>query len=187
MKKIIISLFLFLISAGFCMPAHLYNSIKENIIKYILIINPKVSYSQANEMARAFIYYSKKYQIGWEILVCIAKAESHFNIQADSGVAAGIMQVNYRFWNIDKNKLKKNIWYSINVGAYIVKETFNLVDRIYNKYCPNCEIPLYKYFLVYHGGTRRVFAKKLTRRERIYIRNIYNCLDYFDKIRYVKW
>jgi len=170
----------------FAYPSYIEKNIINSMANYIMKVNKNIDKTKAYQMSKIFLDVSKKHEIEWIILVCISKAESHFKINSDSGTAAGLMQVNYNFWNVNRQKLKNNIYYSIDIGAFILKETFKLVDKIYQKYYPDYEVPFYKYLLVYHGGTKRVFAKKFTKKEKIYIKNVYTCFDYFDLLRYVR-
>ena len=153
-----------------------YNLIKTEL-KYVRIINPKISVDEARQIAFWITYYAKKYQLDPEVAFCMARAESHFRVDADSGVAGGILQVNYYYWDVDKHKLLNDLKYSIKEGIKVIKYTFDLVDKLSNN--PDAT-PLYKYLLVYHGGPRRFYARRLTRRERIYIKNVYRCLDWID-------
>jgi len=152
--------------------------------EYICKIN-KDSCKYSYNIAFYTIVYSKIYKVDPLISFCVMKAESHFDVDADSGTAAGLMQVNYRYWNIEKEKLISNIQYSIKTGVKVLRYTIDLVDKMAGVEKAD-EVPLWKVFVVYHGGPRRFYTWKLNRVERIYIKNIYRCLDYFDK-KYYKY
>ena len=150
----------------------------DEAVKYIMKINKKNKKDIAFDIAYYTVAYSKLFGIDAEISLCVMKAESSFNIQADSGIAGGLLQVNYRFWSVDKEKLVRDIQYSIYFGVKVLRYTFELGDKL--SIVPE-NVPLYRYFLLYHGGVKRFFARKFTLKEKRYIRNIRNCLDYFER------
>jgi len=65
-----------------------------SLAKYIRKVNPKIASKTLWREACAFAYYSKKYGVPKELLIAVAKAESHFDPKATSSKGAvGVMQV----------------------------------------------------------------------------------------------
>lgn len=76
----------------------------ENVVNYILKINPTVSEGDAKEIVKSAFIYGSKFGVDPATLLALAKVESTFDKHAISGVGAmGILQVMPR-WHHDKFK-----------------------------------------------------------------------------------
>lgn len=109
---------------------HSDKKVVDEISKYIMKVNKKVSQSEAQKIAVAVVKASEKYNVPKSVILSIIHQESHFNKTAKSKYGCiGLMQINPKVWcrkfQISENELW-DIEKNIDTGTRIIKHYYKI-------------------------------------------------------------